>query len=151
MKRTMNRLLIRFALLCVAIILGAIAVAQAQRGLEPKDSLAKGPVAADENTEEVLPTASTNEPIPFVQASATGVESVENQPEPQPPITWAALPAEAASDPSGYEPPIESTYVESAYVDQSVTRAGNTTHSSTRTCKPLGLIRPIWRRHNLPH
>ena len=45
MKRTMNRLLIRFALLCVAIILGAIAVAQAQRGLDSNDSLAEGTVA----------------------------------------------------------------------------------------------------------
>jgi hypothetical protein len=34
MKRTMNRLLARLAMLCVAIILGAIAVAQAQRGMQ---------------------------------------------------------------------------------------------------------------------
>lgn len=38
MKRTMNRLFLRLVMLCVAIILGAIAVAQAQRGLNKAES-----------------------------------------------------------------------------------------------------------------
>ncbi len=58
MKRTMNRLLIRFSFLCLAIILGVIAVAQAQRGMGGDK---------EENTAEtvakILPM--TNEPIPF--------------------------------------------------------------------------------------
>jgi uncharacterized repeat protein (TIGR01451 family) len=119
MKRTMNRLLIRFALLCVAIILGAIAVAQAQRGLDSNDSLAEGTVATEGIAEVVLPTTPANEPIPFANDSESNIDVVENQPEPQPPMTWAALPTEAPSDQLANETPIDSAYVQPDYVDQS--------------------------------
>lgn len=75
MKRTMNRLLIRFSLLCLAIILGAIAVAQAQRGFGNKDQVA----AAD-----ILPK--TNAPIPFNKNPTWNAASEPVQPAQAAPI-----------------------------------------------------------------
>ena len=70
MKRTMNRLLIRFSLLCLAIILGAIAVAQAQRGIGNKN----GEVAKA----EILPKTNQTDPFPRLKACLGRVASRSN-------------------------------------------------------------------------
>jgi uncharacterized repeat protein (TIGR01451 family) len=50
MKRTMNRMLARLAMLCIAVILGAIAVAQAQRGMQQTTQGEAAPITTVSST-----------------------------------------------------------------------------------------------------
>ncbi len=62
MKRTANRLLLRLAMLCIAIILGAIAVSQAQKGLQEEVTAEAGslPLSASVQTTPIPPRTFDN-------------------------------------------------------------------------------------------
>lgn len=66
MKRSMNRMLARLAMLCIAVILGAIAVAQAQRGMQATAQAESTPDAVEPTSTSAaaFPTSSFPPPIP---------------------------------------------------------------------------------------
>ena len=71
MKRTMNRLFARLAILCVAVILGAVAVMQAQRGLQNSEVASVGATP---------PTVSV-QPIPSASPADMTMPEVGYRPE----------------------------------------------------------------------
>ncbi len=106
MKRTMNRLLARLAMLCVAIILGAIAVAQAQRGMQQQMAGVETSTAPSQVAGATQPLPSFQQPIPNDQpafqpsTASSGMRNLD-----VPPQTASTLPPPLPEPDFGPPPP----------------------------------------------
>ena len=140
MKRTFNRFLVRFALLCVAVILGAIAVAQAQRGMgsaKPKSTNTEvSPAAA------ILAATPAPIKVPFQEGSEWAASPTEQSSTAEQPMTTDSAPPATvrlhASE--SHAQHVEAQYTEPQYTEPQYTEPQYTESQYAAEAQPAELI-----------
>ena len=126
MNRTMNRLFLRLVMLCIAVILGAIAVSQAQKGLAAKSSPTTGVVTAGVNG-EATPIQAPDSPGFFNRAASAAQGAAQKLAQNVVPVTNGQ---NTTSD-SGFSQPGE--YGASAYDSRTQAQAPTDQYAAAPT------------------